>query len=459
MTATSLSPAREQDTFRPRQFVIVFVAVIGYAILLAAVYEWVVAPRFEYLAFVSVHPDPSSIALRAIICGGVSLILPRAMRVPSDFGRLLIFFLITIPSVMIPPFLTQDGGGPALEASIYGVIGFVAFTAVVRLLPSGSLRLLPIPARAAMFILLSVTAVLIVYLGLSYGFSLQFHALTDVYDQREAYSDGGGGTGLVGASVGILQNVLAPTFLIIGLRRRSWILASLSVLISLYIYSITGLKSALIGTVFVAGVYMLTAISRPRNFVRLFSVLAGVFVAIAGLLSSMPGFSILIDLVVRRILVMQGMLAYNYIEIFGTQPPTYLSHTIFGSFSGSPFVGNPSEIVGESLFGRSVHANASVLTDGYVSGKAAGVILAAVAAALFFVLLNTVAATLDRRVSIPLSCMVAYMFTQSGLITALLNHGGVALILMILLTGSAFVPAAQSRRRRGSLQRVEFALD
>lgn len=425
--------------------------VMVYAMLLAAVYEYVVSPRFAYLGFVSVSPDPLYVMLDALACGGLALLLPKHVTRPSELGRILVFFLVTVPAVVIPTFLSEEWNGVVIEAKTFGVLGFLVVTAVLAALPRGAVPRLRLPGDLSLFILLALAVVAVFVLGSSYRFAIEIHPLTDVYDQREIYSEGGGGSGIVGLSAGLLQNVLAPIFLVVGMHRRSLLYFGLGLVLLLFIYSVTGLKSALIGVGFVIGVYALARLTKAAAFTRAWSAVAIAFVSVAWLVASVPVLSIANDLVVRRILVMQGMLAYNYIQIFGGEEPTYFSHTIFGTFFSHPFQGRPPEIVGQLLFGRAVHANASFVFDGYVSARLLGVLIAAVVVALFLALIDALSTGLEPPVVLAATCMVIYITTQSGVVTALLNHGGVALVGCLWLGGSALAVGHRTKTSRDGM--------
>lgn len=420
----------------------VAILVVVYSVLLAGVYQFVIAPRFEYLAFVNLRPDPLVTVVGGLICGVLGLLLPQHVSRPSDLGRILVFFFITVPVVMIPPYLSGEWEGTVIEVQLYGIVAFLLLTGLLSGLSHVHVPTLRLPNDLTLWLLIGFAVLCVLALGSSYGFSIQIHSLTDVYDQREVYSEGGGGSGIVGIAVGLLQNVLAPIFVVVGLHRRSWVVFSFGLLFLLYIYTITGLKSALIGIVFVIGVYTIARVAKSTGFTKAWSKAAIIFVSVSWLTASLPGLSIVIDLVVRRILVMQGMLTYNYVEVFKDEDPTYFSHTILGTFAQRPFEGRPPEIVGDLLFGRSVNANSSFVADGYVSGKLLGILVATAVIALFFAMLDALTRSLDAPVALAVTSMVIYITTQSGVVTALLNHGGIALLSCLWLAGSSLAVGA-----------------
>lgn len=410
--------------------------VIAYSLLLASVYESVVSPRFSYAGFVSVGPETLYVVRDALLCGALALFLPRRVSRPSDFGRILVFFLVVVPSLVIPSFLSEWFGTNINETKAYAVVAFLLLTAALIAVPSNAVRPLRLPGDTALYILLAVAAIAVLVLGSSYGFAIQIHALTDVYNQREIYSELGGGRGVIGIAAGLLQNALAPIFLSVGIYRRSPLYFAVGLLIFLYIYSITGLKSALIGLGFVVVTYSLTRLTNAETFTRVWCVVLIAFVSAAALVASIPVLSVGVDLVVRRVLVMQGMLSYQYIRIFQHEEPTYYSHTFFRTFFERPFDGNPPDIVGELLLDRSVHANGSFIADGYVSGKLLGVIFATAIVTLYLALLDRVSSELPAAIALASTCMVLFIATQSGLVTTLLNHGGLALAACLWLASS-----------------------
>lgn len=429
---------------------IVAALVTIYSFLVAGVYQYVIAPRFDYLAFVDLRPDPLVIVVGALTCGLLGLLLPQKVDRPSDLGRIIVFFLITVPVVMIPPYLSDGWDGAALEVQIYGVIAYLILTAILSMFPRVAIPTLRLPNDVTLYMLVGVALLCIIALGSAYGFSIKIHSLTDVYDQREVYSDAGGGSGIVGMSVGVLQNVLAPLFVVVGMYRRSWPIFAFGLFLLLYIYTITGLKSALIGIAFVMMVYFLSRKACLTRFTRVWTISAIAFVVGSWLTASVSGLSIAIDLVVRRILVMQGMLTYNYVQVFKDEAPTYFSHTVFGMFFQRPFDGRPPEIVGDLVFGRAVNANSSFVADGYVSGKLFGIVVAVVAIAVFFLVLDGLCSELPAPVALAVSSMAIYITTQSGVVTALLNHGGFALLACLWLAGASLAPRPASPDNLGA---------
>ena len=62
-------------------------------------------------------------------------------------------------------------------------------------------------------------------------------------------------------------------------------------------------------------------------------------------------------------------------------------------------------------------------------------LIAAVVVALFLALIDALSSGLAPPVVLASTCMVIYITTQSGVVTALLNHGGVALVGVSLAGG------------------------
>ena len=157
----------------------------------------------------------------ALLCGVLALFLPRTRGAAVRTGRILVFFLIIVPTVVIPTFLSDEWDSKVIESKAYGVVAFLVLTAVLAALPRDAVQRLRLPGDLSLYILLALAVVAVLVLGSSYRFSIEMHPLSDVYDQREIYSEGGGGSGIIGFTAGLLQNVLAPIFLVVGMRRRS----------------------------------------------------------------------------------------------------------------------------------------------------------------------------------------------------------------------------------------------
>lgn len=410
--------------------------VIVYTLLLAGVYHYVVSPRFAYLGFVDVDPPALYLGLAVCTCGLLALFLPSEVTSPSDLGRIVVYFIITIPAVIVPLFLSEQWLGPAFETQLYGVVAYLVLTGSLAIYPRGALLSFRLPPNLALYFLLGLAAAAVLILGASYGFSIQIHSLGDVYDQREIYSEGGGGNGFLGLATGLLQNVLAPIFLVVGIQRRSAAYTVVGLALFMYVYTVAGLRTALVGAIFVVGVYWLARKTPASKFTRAWTV-GGIFLVCgAWLASSLPGFSVVIDIVIRRILLIQGVLAYNYIEIFEQTDPTYFSHTILRVFFTNPFDGYPPDIVGKLLLGHNVHANASFIADGYVAGKILGVVVSALVVGLFLVLLDDLSRGISTPTALAATSMGILVMTQTSVLAALLTHGGIALLICLLLANS-----------------------
>jgi hypothetical protein len=241
------------------------------------------------------------------------------------------------------------------------------------------------------------------------------------------------------------------------MRRRSVLNFAFGLMLLLYVYSITGLRSALLGLGFVVGFYVFAWIVKAAAFTWAWSAALTAFVSAAAMVSSIPVLSFGVDLVVRRVLTMGGMLNYNYIKIFGPDEPTYFSHTILGTFWQRTLRETPQDIVGEQLVGRAVGANGSFIADGYVSGKLLGVVFATVVVALYLALLDAITIELPPPVALASTSMVIFILTQTSVVTALISLGGVALAACLWLAGSALAVERSRSKSSRSTRSARFS--
>ncbi len=406
-----------------------------YVMLLGAIYESVVSPHFAYLSFYDLHPERSEIVVAAAICTCMSLLLPKGVDRPSDFAAILIFLLVYIPSILMTSYLSSSAS-ESWAVRISCSIGMLTFLAARRTLWKWRPRPLNVSRRLPEHALAGIALISLLIVGARYGFAIKLHNLTDVYDQRAEFKDALAGASYIRFLVGILSNVVCPVLIARGIYKRSRQDVALGVLSALYVFGVTGLKTAFSSVFFVVLVYAGARYAQRKFFVG--ATLSLIVITLLGwVLSATAGFTLVADLVVRRVLLIQGVLTYNYFHLFEGAPSSWLSHSILSPLFQVPRVADPAGTVGAQLFGPGIHANANIFADGYVNGKTIGIILLAGIAGVFFSAVDTLSRQSPLVTNVASISMIAMMSVQTGIITAVGTHGGMAMLMILYLLACA----------------------
>jgi hypothetical protein len=274
---------------------------------------------------------------------------------------------------------------------------------------------------------------------------ISLHGLSTIYDVRNEFKSTVSDAGYIRYCTGVLLNVVSPILITRGLVVRSKISLAGGILAALYVFSVVALKSAFASVFFVVAIYLI--IKRIGD--EFMKISLGALVTLIGAgsaLANAPVGSLISDLVVRRVLIIQGVLGFSYHRIFASYQSSWLSHSILAPLFTAPRVVDPPGIVGEELFHRrGTHANVNLFSDGYVNGKLLGIVIFAACAGLFFAALDAVSRGLPPSMSVPSVSMVTMAAVQSGFVVVLGVHGGLVMLPVLYL----YFSAHRSRRELG----------
>lgn len=268
--------------------------------------------------------------------------------------------------------------------------------------------------------------------------NLHLVSFSDVYDLREDNTEFAKGFALAGYFQMWCQGIFSPLLITIGCSRKDRKLVLLGFLMSLLIYTATGLKSSIITPFIVLGFYYLMK-QYMTDSIKLFFPL---FVLVIGLLYYSSHFfegsvaHIAYSVIFMRSIGISAQFAPCYISVFDTHPYTYYSHIsivrkLFGGYPFSdPSLGNA---VWEAYTGENdMNANANFwLTDGVAAFGILGVVLITI---LFYVLLlylNKISNAHNQSIIFAMFIPIIIIFTNASLFTTLLSGG--LIIAMIIL--------------------------
>lgn len=282
-------------------------------------------------------------------------------------------------------------------------------------------------------ILYAILASFLLALVAKFGVGFKFLSLLDVYTVRAQYKENT--SRFFGYAISWLGNVLNPWLFARGLFRKNISLVLIGIIISYYLYSITGFKSVFFSLFFVFIVFVLT-----RYFLRFYQL---VFIGlldvmlmgfVVGNLFKSHFMMILTSLFARRVLMTPGLLYWRYVEFMKTHPLDYFAqHLPISFFLHSHYEKSIPYMIGEYTGNAGTHVNASVFADAVVNLGYGGVFLILALLLFFSILADAVSYNKYRAVVYSILIMPIFAMVNSSIFTASLNHGFLFALLIIYL--------------------------
>ncbi|GAA1255293.1 hypothetical protein GCM10009609_18220 [Pseudonocardia aurantiaca] len=427
---------------------------LAYVGVLHYVYENDIAPYFTYLQYAYRSPDPLAYTFAICLVVTLALVMPRRITLPSHFIVWVLFVVAVVPAIVIPqiaPALSKSG---SVELAIWVAVSYlpVALFGTRRVL-RGFVPRHPLRGSTFWLLLVVLYAVLNGYVLATIGVRLTLPSLEDVYGVRGELAGEEQVFGPLLYVVPLLANVVNPVVMVRGLWTRQWVWFAAGVLGQLFVFSISGNKTAVLSPIALFGAFLLFRSRRPPAGTACLlaaPVVSVAMVALDRLAGSVNGDWV--SLIVRRFLVTPGLLTAGYVQVFDDIEKAKLAHSIFSSFLDYPYAEEPPPLVGGAFFGNpETHANANLLADGYANFGYLGM----VAACLVFVcLLWTID---DAAEGLPLGfvclafMMPALALADSGILTTMLTHGFLATVLLCALAPRTGWPGRDSPEPRADV--------
>ncbi len=416
---------------------LVVLVVLAYVAVLHYVYARHIAPYFTYLQYAYRPPDPLGYAIAITLAVVLALVLPRRLARPSHLVAWVLFIVAVVPAIVVPQFAPALSRADALELAVWVAVAYLPVAVLgTRRALRGFVPRLPLPARTFWVLLFAGYAALNGYVLATVGLRLELPSLTAVYGVRAEFATEEESSSALLYVVPLLANVVNPVVLVRGLWARRWLWVLAGVLGQLFIYSVSGNKTAVLSPVALGAVFLLfRLVRRPPPAVAF--LLAAPTVAVAMLALDRWTGSAQGDwtsLIVRRFLVTPGLLTAGYVQVFDDLDKARLAHSVLAPFLDYPYAQEPPPLVGAAFFGDpDTHANANLLADGFANFGYPGLVAACL---VFVVLLWTVD---DAADGLPagLSCLVFLMpalaLADSGILTTMLTHGFLAAVVLCAL--------------------------
>lgn len=420
-----------------------------YVVGLHQVYQSILAPNFgaSGIAYrAPTHPDYEAIVVIVLLTAQV---LPSRIDRVSGFMLWALFLSAGAPAALMAQYsytLPRD------EAMRFAVVICVVTASMALLLRGNPIPVIRGSSRFASelwLLILAITLIVNLYLLLFVGVQVRYLSFADVNDVRQSYVITTTTVPFIGYLLASQLNVINPFLIFWGLTKRNFLSLSLGVTCQIVGYLTTGQKhTILLMLLLICFFYGRAATSfRPQTFLRFVIATSVIALLVDQLTSSLTWSSLL----VRRFLVVPGVLAAAYVAVF-----TVLPHGRFFDVIGQsgPVDESAARTVGRVfLHSTEASANVNLFGHGYYSLGYPGIFIEG---AFVVVLLWLADAATHRRVPLAWACAIfagpTVALTNTSPFTTFLTHGFATALVVALLMPPVATVAAGGRSARSEVR-------
>lgn len=419
-----------------------------YALLLVWCYDRAVSRLYAYLGMRNVVLSPWEYTL-AFVCACVPCLwLPLGRPRPSTLVIWLQYLVVYLPTCLIAP-RNAAPAGPNVWGLILCMAASMMIIQAIAGLPTIRLARQRLQPEAYRWALVAAFALLLIPIVAAFGVPTSLPSLLDVYGVRSEYQETVRQTGRgVGYAVFWLAGVVAPLLMIEGLVRRKSLPLIMAASAALYLFAVSGMKSVAFSCVLILGLYWLSRGGGKRLGLRLASAVLAV-IAVSTAIDLLMGQWLFTNLLVRRVLIVPGLLTGDYYDYFTSHSVTLLSGSFLAFLGHNPYDAPVPVVIGTVYFGSpDMSANVNVWGDAIANFGLYGVIGYAVVLGLILWGFDSAAIGGRSRTAVLMVAMPAFALTNSALPTTIVT-GGLGLIFIAALWSPAAEPAPRTPRPAG----------
>jgi len=420
-----------------------------YIIGLQLVYREFLAPNFQGEGLTYRSPDPIYYPIVALGLVLLGLALPSRIDRVSGFIQWAMFLTAALPAAIIPQYsLTLPQTTANQFAAVVGLSVLLIRVLTARN-PFLAFRGIHIPAGYVELGIGAFTLFVNAYVILFVGLDIRFLTFADANDValRQGFVDASSALPFMGYLIATQFNVLNPVLVFNGLQRGRVLPTAIGILSQGICYLSTGQKHTVLLMLIILVLHF--GLRGRLWFNARTMLLTLIFVSIPSMvLDSWTSSLTLTSFVIRRFLVVPGMLAGAYVSVFDGRPKG-MFRDVIGSSVGQD---SAALTVGREFLHSSVaSANANLFGHGYYSYGFTGIVIEAGFVVLMFWAAD--AATFGRM-KISAACALfagpTAALTNTSPFTTLLTHGFLVAILLgaIYSPGRSTVAPAPAVERR-----------
>lgn len=405
-------------------------------VLIAYIYVDYVIVVYDYW-FAANEITISSLYLFYIFPVLISFFMKQNIDKPSDFLSWIYFFLALLPSIALAPFVSTDFYTGFFTNTLILIVNlsliFVASVDENKFIPffKGVNEVFLISC------ILILTVGFVFLLSLNYKFNitkvLDLSIFTDTYlirdEFREAKSDS---SGLAGYAIFWLAKVFLPFFICYGLAFKKKFFLVFGIALQILIFSVSAHKSFVFSIFLIFAVYGLFALK--ANFYQwilgLFS-----FTAFSVVLYKFLKFPFLLDVIIRRSLVVPGVLSHWWVNFFSVNDFVFFKNSFLGNFLESDYNLAAPFVIGQYYFSSDwTSANVNFAIDAYGNGGFLAFSIILIALCILLLLINKFSqGSYEKKLFIVLLTVPTFWsFIETSFISVMVTHGLFWVILILL---------------------------
>ncbi len=399
-------------------------------------------PKYSYLGW-QINPDINffSIFSVALFTSLIALFIKKRIDGPLEILVVITYLVIYIPSLNLALI--------CIERNDHLFNLFFSYTVSIAILIGMSkINMKPIKLKFLSvknfnfliygMIFLMFTVVFIIYKPdiMNITKMLDF---SDVYELREVYREVNKNIpGIVNYFFTWIVKFFIPFVFVMGIVNKSLKLKIISLLMIFSMFLVSGHKSIILGF----GLVLLMDWVLKNKKEETFKLVKGLtYLVLIATILSIFGFLALQEVIVRRAIIVPGLLSNFYFDYYGKNDFALMGYSIFSFIFDYPYDKTPPFVIGEYYFNRSeMSANANYMAAAYADFGILGTILITSLCGLYFKLINMISA---EKNMIKISCLLAivpmWALLDSSFVTVLITHGLIWLIVLMVVIPKGYI--------------------
>ena len=403
-----------------------------YAVLFYLIYRDYVSVEWGYtgLSFARLNFYEMTLIAFAIAIQG--WLMPQAIGSPSSVVLWMLTTLIYVPTMIITVMIGERT--PESYYSDLAALSAVMFLASIVCRKSTVSASDPLPSDRFFFTFLAIFSAFTFILFYQYSDIMAFSSVEDVYFQRFAASDMGGGS-IIGYIRTHYVYVFSSILFAAGfLDKRYWYLSFIGFFGYLVTYLIDASKIAFVIPLLVMSFLAAYRFGKSKVW-TLNAGLAFLTLACGSLASYSTGAKLIADLVLFRSIAIPAQTFAQYSDVFSSRGYTWWSN-VRGissivpppqSFASDPFWPVLGQIVGAEFYGMDSRANLNAnlfAGEGIAAAGSFGVLIIGLIMIVWLRIFDMVAKGWNRLFVILITVPLGMSITNTHLSTFLLSFGG-----------------------------------
>ncbi|WP_155858657.1 O-antigen polymerase [Acinetobacter sp. BMW17] len=368
----------------------------------------------------------------------LSIFLPVRIEKPSQLLLLFSYYFIYIPNTLMSYIGHNKGNEYWFYVFLYFTIciSLVFFISKLEINKKilVNVNIKNIEIKILIFLVMLLIPVVYFYKP-DFSNILRLTSLVDLYDWRDDYREK---TKNIPTLVEYMFNwsskIFIPLILLFGLFKKNIAIIFLALFLNLSLFVVSGHKSIFFAYFFILIFYFIFRKSNKAIYVV--SPFMGM-VFVSTLIFFIFNQSILVDVFLRRMIQIPGMLAGFYYEYFSENGFAKYSYNILKGITHTKYEDIPPYLIGQNYFRNDgVNANAGYLTSAYAEfGYVGGIFITLIVCGLYKVIDNIIDSAKNNKTFLLLIFLLpTWALINSAFITVMITHGLLlSIIFMIFL--------------------------